>query len=161
MATRRPSLEPDPSPTTPTAEDAWRVAPLIGRVRTVLLTKLDAELQPFGITGVQFGVLKNLADGTAETAADLCRVLHYDTGSMTRMVDRLEEKGLIRRERQTDDRRAVALRLTAAGRTALPRLRAITAEVVQSMLAGFTSAELDGLTRYLDRMIKNGLATPP
>lgn len=161
MAVRRPSLERETLPTIPTAEDAWRVGPLIGRVRSVLLTKLDAELQPFGITGVQFGVLKNLSEGTAETAADLCRVLHYDTGSMTRMVDRLEEKGLIRRHRQSDDRRVVALRLTSAGRAALPRLRATTAQVVQSMLAGFTSSELDELTRYLERMIKNGVATPP
>jgi DNA-binding MarR family transcriptional regulator len=140
----------------PGVEDAFTIGPLIGRVRTVLLSTLDCELQPFGITGTQFGVLKNVAEGTADTAADLCRLLHYDTGSMTRMVDRLEEKGWIRRERSTDDRRVVSLRLTSAGRGALPRLRDTAARVVQRMLIGFSVGEVDDLRRYLDRMIDNG-----
>src|SRR5579871_1716082 len=100
----------------PTTEEAFAVGPLIGRVRTVLLTALDRELQPYGLAGTQFAVLKNIADQTADTAADLCRILHYDTGSMTRIVDRLEEKGLISRERSRDDRRVVSLRVTTAGR---------------------------------------------
>ena len=144
------------SSVTPAAWDAFSVGPLIGRVRTVLLAALDGELQPLGITGMQFAVLKQVADRTAETAADLCRVLHYDTGSMTRMVDRLEEKGLIRRERSKDDRRVVSLRLTSAGRSALPRLRDTAARVLERMLAGFEEGEVDALRRYLNRMIENG-----
>src|SRR5882757_6963759 len=106
---------------TPGAEVAFAIGPLIGRVRAVMLSRLDTELQTFGITGMQFAILKNVADGTAGTAADLCRLLHYDNGSMTRLLDRLEEKGLMRRERSKDDRRVVSLRITGAGRTVLPR----------------------------------------
>src|ERR1700720_1254095 len=102
----------------PGADVAFAIGPLIGRVRTVMLSRLDGELQPFGITGMQFAILKSVTDGTAETAADLCRLLHYDNGSMTRLVDRIEQKGLIRRERSKDDRRVVSLRVTAAGRAA-------------------------------------------
>src|SRR3981081_1887532 len=76
---------------------------LVARARTALLTSLDTELEPFGLTGAQFSVLKNIAEGTAETAADLCRTMHDDTGSMTRMLDRLEEKAVVRRERCTED----------------------------------------------------------
>jgi len=101
----------------PGAEDAFAIGPLIGRVRSVMLSKLDAELQPFGMTGMQFAILKNVAEGAAETAADLCRLMHYDTGSMTRMVDRLEGKGLIRRDRSKDDRRAAPLRIPGPGLT--------------------------------------------
>ena len=75
----------------PAAEAAFAIGPLIGRVRSIMLSKLDAELQPFGLTGMQFAILKNVADGTGATAADLCRLMHYDNGSMTRMVDRLED----------------------------------------------------------------------
>ena len=74
---------------------------LVARARSALLTGLDGELEPFGLTGAQFAVLKNVADGIASTAADLCRTMHYDTGSMTRMLDRLEEKSVLRRERCT------------------------------------------------------------
>lgn len=142
----------------PSAEDAFSVGPLVGRVRSVLLSRLDGELQPFGITATQFGILKLVADGTADTAADLCRVLHYDTGSMTRMVARLEHKGLIRRERSTNDRRQVALRLSSAGRATLPRLRDSAARILERMLTGFNAGEVNDLKRYLNRMIENGQA---
>jgi len=140
----------------PGADVAFAIVPLIGGVRSVLLSKLDGELQPFGMTGMQFAILKNLADGSVETSADLCRMLHYDAGSMTRLVDRLEEKGLIRRERSEDDRRVVSLRVTSAGRTVLPRLRDSAASVLQRMLTGFTAPEINHLRSFLDRMIENG-----
>jgi MarR family multiple antibiotic resistance transcriptional regulator len=140
----------------PGADVAFAIGPLIGRVRTVMLSRLDGELQPFGITGMQFAILKSVTDGTAETAADLCRLLHYDNGSMTRLVDRIEQKGLIRRERSKDDRRVVSLRVTAAGRAAMPRLRDSAAGVVQRMLTGFTPSEVNDLRSLLGRMIENG-----
>jgi DNA-binding MarR family transcriptional regulator len=137
-------------------EDELAVGMLIGRARTTLLTNLDAELEQFGLTGAQYGVLKNLADSTASTAADLSRILHYDTGSMTRMLDRLEEKAFLRRERGKEDRRVVYLRMTAPGRALLPRLRAAAARVLSRQLAGFSVEEVDALKRYLGRMIENG-----
>ena len=142
-------------PETP-AEDELAVGMLIGRARTTLLTNLDAELEQFGLTGAQYGVLKNLVDATAATAADLSRILHYDTGSMTRMLDRLEEKSLLRRERGKEDRRVVYLRLTSTGRAVLPKLRAAAARVLSRQLAGFAAAEIDALKKYLSRMIENG-----
>jgi DNA-binding MarR family transcriptional regulator len=129
---------------------------LIGRARSALLTGLDAELEPFGLTGAQFAVLKNVADGIAETAADLCRTMHYDTGSMTRMLDRLEEKGVVRRERCTEDRRVVYLRITDMGNELLPQLRTAAVRVISRHLTDFTPSEVDRLKQYLERMIANG-----
>jgi MarR family transcriptional regulator, multiple antibiotic resistance protein MarR len=137
-------------------DDELAVGMLIGRARSTLLTNLDAELEQYGLTGVQYGVLKHLADGTALTAVDLSRLLHYDTGSMTRMLDRLEEKGLLRRERGKEDRRVVYLRITSAARTLLPKLRTAGARVLDRGLAGFTPGEIDALKGYLSRMIENG-----
>jgi DNA-binding MarR family transcriptional regulator len=142
-------------PATP-PDDDLAVGMLIGRARTTLLTNLDAELEQFGLTGTQYGVLKNIADGSAATAADVCRILHYDTGSMTRALDRLQAKGFLRRERCKEDRRVVYLRMTPAGRAVLPRLRAAAARVLGRHLAGFAAEEIDGLKRYLSRMIENG-----
>jgi DNA-binding MarR family transcriptional regulator len=129
---------------------------LIGRARSSLLTGLDAELEPFGLTGAQFAVLKHVADGMADTAADLCRTMHYDTGSMTRMLDRLEEKGVLRRERCTQDRRVVYLRLTDNGNGLLPQLRSAAVQVISRHLSGFAPAEVETLKQFLERMIKNG-----
>jgi DNA-binding MarR family transcriptional regulator len=140
----------------PDAEAAFAIGPLIGRVRSVMLSRLDAQLQPFGMTAMQFAILKNVAEGAAETAADLCRLLHYDNGSMTRLLDRLEQKGLIRRERSKDDRRVVSLHITAVGLTVLPRLQDSAARVLERMLNGFSAAEVNDLRVSLGRMIENG-----
>src|SRR5262249_980791 len=82
--------------------------------------------------------------------------MHYDAGSMTRILDRLEEKALVRRERGRDDRRVVFLRLTATGRAQLPRLASVAVRVLEAHLAGFSAAEIYTLKNYLGRMIDNG-----
>lgn len=148
--------ESSAGPPAPITDDPMAVGHLIGRARSALLTGLDTELEPFGLTGAQFAVLKNVADGIAETAADLCRTMHYDTGSMTRMLDRLEEKGVLRRERCTQDRRVVYLRITDTGNELLPQLRSAAVRVISRHLAGFTAAEVETLQQYLGRMIANG-----
>lgn len=137
-------------------EGGLSVGYLMARARASLLAGLDAEFAPFGLNAMQYAVLKHLADGTARTAADLCRHMYYDTGSMTRILDHLEAKGLLRRERCQDDRRVVFLRVAAAGRAQLPRLRAISSRVLEEHLAGFKTAEVENLKSYLGRMIENG-----
>lgn len=137
-------------------EGGLSVGYLMGRARASLLSHLDAELGRFGLNAMQYAVLKHLTEGAARTAADLCRFMYYDTGSMTRILDRLEEKGLLRRERCKEDRRVVFLHVAPAGRTLLPRLRAVGTRVLEDHLAGFSSTEIDNLRRYLGRMIDNG-----
>jgi DNA-binding MarR family transcriptional regulator len=87
--------------------------------------------------------------------------MHYDTGSMTRMLDRLEEKAVLRRERCTTDRRVVYLLMTTTGKDLLPQLRAAALRVLTRHLAGFSPEEVDNLKQYLDRMVENGLAVNP
>ena len=120
-----------------------------------MLDRIDSEIERFGLNSTQYIVLKHLGEGTARTAADLCRLNRYDTGAMTRILDRLEEKGLVRRERGREDRRVVFLRLAPAGRALLPRLMAIGTRVLEVHLAGFNVDEVEALKGYLQRMIDN------
>jgi DNA-binding MarR family transcriptional regulator len=142
-------------------DDEMVIGHLIARARSALLTGLDGEIEQFGLTGAQFAVLKNVADGTADTAADLCRTMHYDTGSMTRMLDRLEEKSVLRRERCTEDRRVVYLRISDTGNELLPQLRAAAMNVLDRHLAGFSPTEVAALKQFLVRLIENGAPAPP
>jgi DNA-binding MarR family transcriptional regulator len=137
-------------------EEPPGVRTLITRARSSLLSSFDTELEPFGVTGAQFEVLKNLVRSDNETAASLCRALHYDTGSMTRMLDRLQEKGLVGRERDTGDRRLVFLRLTPAGESLIPKIRPALRRALRRHLAGLTQEEVENLKRYLSRIIENG-----
>src|SRR6516162_6228093 len=143
------------SPAQP-ADEGLNVGQLMSCARASLLTSLDTELERFGLNSTQFIVLKHLGEGMAHTAADLCRLHRYDTGAMTRILDRLEEKGLVRRERGREDRRVVFLRLAPAGRTLLPRLLAVATRIVEAHLAGFSASEIEAFKSYLHRMIDNG-----
>jgi DNA-binding MarR family transcriptional regulator len=138
------------------------VGHLLSRVRAEMLAALDKaleadqELSALEISGAQFIVVAALAlsDG-AKSASDLCKGISYDAGAMTRMIDRLESKGLIRRSRREDDRRVVYLELTEKGHGAFPRMRAVSMAVVNRFLRGFTQAEARQLESYLTRMLDN------
>src|ERR1700740_2719363 len=101
---RRAFLRAESRAASQAPEEGLSVGQLMGRARASLLTSLDAELERFGINRTQFAVPKHVGKGTPPPPAALCRLNRYDTGAMTRILDRLEEKGLLRRERGREDR---------------------------------------------------------
>jgi len=138
------------------------VGHLLNRVRTEMLSALDkaleddTELSTLEISSAQFIVIAALALAeTARSASDLCKGISYDAGAMTRMIDRLESKGLIRRNRRPDDRRVVYLELTEEGSRAYPRMREVSMGVVNRFLRGFSQTEARQLEGYLSRMLEN------
>src|SRR5690606_39284534 len=64
-------------------------------------------LAPLGLTAMQWRPIAILARGIVDTPAGLARILEVDTGAITRTLDRLEAKSLLRRVRCTEDRRVV------------------------------------------------------
>ncbi len=153
---RRSTIKAEPVTALQPPGEGLSVGYLMGRARASLLSGLDAELAPFDLTGMQFAALKHLSEGAARTAAELCRFMQYDTGAMTRILDRLEAKSLVRRERSREDRRTVVLRLTPGGRAQIVRLAAVVGRVLEAHLAGFNNEEIEALKSYLGRMIDNG-----
>jgi MarR family transcriptional regulator, multiple antibiotic resistance protein MarR len=128
---------------------------LLSRVKIAMHEALETELAPFDITAAQYIILVNLASGEANSASRLCKGVSYDPGAMTRMLDRLEKKGLIRRVRSGADRRRVTLELTAEGKAVYPKLTAKAAGVMNRFLRGFTKTEMRDLERLLQRMLDN------
>src|SRR5215468_680589 len=115
---------------------------LLGRVKMAMGDALDRELAPFDISAAQFVILVALATGEADSASTLCRGISYDPGAMTRMIDRLEQKGLIRRIQLPYDRRKVGLELTTEGKAVYPKLRAAAAAMQNRFLRGFSRTEV-------------------
>jgi DNA-binding MarR family transcriptional regulator len=74
---------------------------------------------------------------------------------MTRLLDRLESKGLIRRRRNPDDRRSIVFELTDDGRTLVPRIGPVFGRVIRRLLDGFSEPEIRQLTALLQRMTDN------
>jgi DNA-binding MarR family transcriptional regulator len=145
------------------------IGALVSRVKVEFLAALDSELAqdkrlaPLEMSAAQYVIVANLASGPGEpkSAADLCKVISYDAGAMTRMLDRLEAKGLVRRTRSSQDRRLMNLELTEEGRAAYPRMREISMSIANRFLRGFTKAEARQLEGFLNRMLENaqGVAT--
>lgn len=129
---------------------------LINQARLELYYAIDQELVDLDVTAAQFGVMARLAFGMANSPSALCKSLQYDPGAMTRMMDRLEAKGLILRTRDLKgDRRAVRLELTAQGKEMFPKLQSRVIGVLNRMLRGFTPDEAARLEGFLKRLIAN------
>jgi DNA-binding MarR family transcriptional regulator len=116
------------------------------------------RLLSLGLTEAQWRPLWMLKAGRADTPQALARALGVDAGAMTRMLDRLEAKGLVGRVRSITDRRVTQLRLTAAGEAATEGIPEVVAGVNNDYLQGFSREEFDHLNALLARMRANGRA---
>jgi DNA-binding MarR family transcriptional regulator len=137
------------------------LAPLIMQVRLAIIRGLDEEfvgdpeVAPLEITTAQFAILKNVLRGSARSACDLCKAMEYDRGAMSRMIDRLEAKQLLRRVPLAHTRRTVALEVTEAGRAAFPKMEACLDRVVARLLEGVSTDQVRQAEAVLKRMLAN------
>jgi len=129
---------------------------LIKLAHASLQRAVDAEMAALDLTAMQWGPLMLLAMGRGETAAELARSACSDTGAMTRMLDRLESKGLIRRVRSAEDRRVIKLELTEEGGRVIEQIPQRLHHVADIHTRDFSGQELQQLKSLLRRMIANG-----
>lgn len=149
----------------PFASAKMGVEPSLGyylsTARNVLAARIDRAVAPLGLTSSQIGVILLLWYERARTPNEMSRVLSYDTGSMTRMLDRLERKGFLVRQRSQSDRRVVELALTDQGRDAAQQLPNLVAAEMTDQLRGFAPEEIATLVGLLQRFIANDSSTAP
>lgn len=138
---------------TPENQQSTIMGMLIGRTNSLKDRLLDQQLLPYDVTSSQFKVLIIVAQFKADTPAELCRHLSLDSGSMTRMLDRLEQKQLIERTRSATDRRQVQLALTAAGKAIADRLPQIGADAMNELLKVLDAEEVAHLERILSKVL--------
>ncbi len=117
---------------------------------------LDARMHPLDLTGMQWGPLWLIAHRGVDTVAACVREAGTDAGAMTRMLDRLETKGLVARTRSTQDRRVVQLHLTARGRDVVGQIPPILIDVLEQHLRGFSAGEARQMLDLLQRFVRNG-----
>lgn len=128
----------------------------LGMLRTVdvLRRRMAALIEPAGVTIQQYNVLRILrgsgSDGlpTLEIAT---RMIEQAPG-ITRLLDRLEVKKLVHRERCPTDRRQVTCRITAGGLTLLARLDEVVDGADEELLGALTRSEQRELVRMLDKL---------
>jgi DNA-binding MarR family transcriptional regulator len=130
-----------------------RVGRLLNRVKSGLEEAMDRELAPCDLTAAQYVVMSILASGRAESSAEICKEIVYDPGAMTRMLDRLEQKNLIRRiYTRGEDRRKVKLELTEQGRNLFPDAKTRAGALMERIMGPLSATELAQLEKILTRM---------
>ncbi|MBV4474070.1 MarR family winged helix-turn-helix transcriptional regulator [Pseudomonas botevensis] len=126
---------------------------LLGRAALLKDKIIDIHMEPHGITAAQFKVLIIMAQYGVDTPAELCRHLSLDSGSMTRMLDRLEQKDFLIRQRSEGDRRQVQLKLTEQGQQLADRLPYIGADAMNELAGAITPDELKTLEHILKKIL--------
>ncbi len=144
-----------PEQLSPTSEES--IGLLIKQVLASMSRMADRGMADIGLTVMQWRPLMLIYQGKADTAAELARLAEVDTGAMTRTLDRLESKGLLRRLRSTEDRRMNKLELTPSGCEAAQQCPAILTSMLRHHLRDFNKQEVDQLRGFLRRMLVNGV----
>jgi DNA-binding MarR family transcriptional regulator len=151
------SAVPDPGLAASPPDHPHRVlGRLIKLVYSSLVRGIDQRMQPLGLTAMQWEPVLLLSLDRADTVAALARESSVNCGAMTRMLDRLEEKDLVKRRRSEEDRRVVHLALTAKGRSVVEKILPIVIDELRIRLGDFTPDEIQTLTNLLGRMLTNG-----
>src|SRR6476619_7377611 len=91
----------------PSTQAKHGIVRLVNRVRGELMDALARELAEFGISAAQLLVVCSGASMEAGCASGLCGNISYERCAMTGMIDRLQQKGLVRRVPRAEDRRSI------------------------------------------------------
>ena len=128
---------------------------LVSRLAHSVTREIDRRMVDLGLTDAQWKPLLLLRQGHCVTAAELSRMACHDTGAVTRLLDRLESKGLIRRVRSEADRRIVNLELTEEGAQVAAEVPKILSKLANQILAGFSEDEFHVFRDLLGRALSN------
>jgi DNA-binding MarR family transcriptional regulator len=108
-------------------------------------------LEPMGLTHPQYLVMLALWEESPRSLRNLSEVLQLDPGTLSPLVKRLEVSGMVRRERDPDDDRALAVTLTASGRRLRAQAEKVPAKIVAKL--GLPIADLEHMHAVLTSVI--------
>ena len=106
----------------------------------------------FGLTIWEWRVIAVLGEGAAMTAQAVCEATAMDKVSVSRAIRALDERGLVIRARNKQDRRASDVSLTPDGQAIYAEVAPLALDYEQKLLAAFSDEERDQLMRLLDKL---------
>ena len=128
---------------------------LISDVSRLMRRRFDERARLLGTTRTQWKALAHVSRNEGMNQGALAELLEVEPITLTRLVDRLEEAGLIERRRDPADRRAWRLFLTDKAKPVLDHMHAIAGEMTAQALDGIDPADLARLTATLDHIRAN------
>lgn len=126
---------------------------LLRRAQQLIGPRAEMIFAGRDLTLTQWITLKLIRDGLATTSAELSRQIGHNSGATTRMIDQIEERGLVARHRSSTDRRIVTLELTPAGLDAVQEVGPSMIGLWSQLLEDFSNDEVDMLIALLGRLV--------
>jgi MarR family transcriptional regulator, 2-MHQ and catechol-resistance regulon repressor len=114
---------------------------VLARAYSAVARQVDADIARHGLTTTEFGILEVLRHKGPLLLGEIQRKVLVTSGGITYLVDRLEAKGLVRREPSPDDRRARFAVLTPQGKELIDRIFPDHARCVTRAMSGLDAAE--------------------
>ena len=131
------------------------VAFLLSDVTRQMRRRFDERARSSGATGTQWRTLKILERFEGINQGQLAERLEVEPITACRMIDRLEESGLVERRRDPGDRRAWQIFLTEKSRPVLAELHITAAAMIEELLQGLSTRQRDELNATLNVMRSN------
>jgi DNA-binding MarR family transcriptional regulator len=116
---------------------------------------INARLRPYGVDYTRWRVLAVLQEHSGATMGRLADLTSVDRTTLTRTLALMEEAGLVNRRERKNDRRSLAISLTAKGRRMFTRILPLTLAETDRAVTGFSSEEIGTLRDRLRRMADN------
>jgi MarR family transcriptional regulator, lower aerobic nicotinate degradation pathway regulator len=126
---------------------------LIRRAHQIATAVFMTETKAFDLTAVQFSALIVIREHPGTDATRVSDLIYFDRSTIGNVLDRLEKKGLIRREAGVADRRTKQLFLTPQGRTVLRKVAAKLPRISNDILKPLSAAEGTRLVKLLAKMV--------
>lgn len=136
-------------------DPARSVGYLIRASSRLILAKLQALLEPHGITLGQYFILRELWENEGITQRELSARVSIQEPSTVAAVDALEKRDLVTRVRSKSDRRKIHIYLTARGRGLRGELLGYAAQIINGATDDFSPAEVETLRTLLQRLKAN------
>lgn len=127
----------------------------IAETAHALRKAFDRRASALGVTRAQWKVLFRLTRFPGMRQVDLADMLEVEPITLCRIVDRLEEAGLVERQRDPDDRRAWRLLATEKAKPLIEKLKALGSELVDEAFVDIDRTELEKLRGVLARVREN------
>ncbi len=124
------------------------------RAAALAAERVDDAVHPFGLSASQYGVLDTLGQRGPAHQQELAEALGRSKAQMTAIIDVLESRGLVRRERHEVDRRFISVYLTEAGRVLLADAAPARAEAVVALMRELNGEQKDRLTKLCRRLLR-------
>ena len=136
-----------------TSRPAFRTLYLVKQVQYKTFLRLEAALQPLGVTTTQFRILTTLARGDKRSSAKLSRMFGVKPQTMIKQIGSLESNGLIERNLAKGSKRVLEVSLTDAGRVALRACDKAATAVEVAIFSSFAPGELETYRALMEKVL--------